>query len=92
MLCHFCGGTELPLRLRNTTACVNCQLAVEFRELLSIMNASLMTDDSMRYVLIVRDSTPTVCLLRVNLSVTYYQRSGEIAINVRENELFCSAL
>lgn len=31
MLCHFCGGTELPLRLRNTTACVNCQLAVEFR-------------------------------------------------------------
>lgn len=56
------------------------------------MNASLMTDDSMRYVLIVRDRTLTVCLLRVNLSVTYYQRSGEIAINVRENELFCSAL
>lgn len=56
------------------------------------MSASLMTDDSMRYVLIVRDRTPTVCLLRVNLSVTYYQRSGEIAINVRENELFCSAL
>lgn len=93
MLCHFCGGTELPLRLRNTTACVNCQLAVEYRGAsFYIMNASLMTDDSMRYVLIVRDRTPTVCLLRVNLSVTYYQRSGEIAINVRENELFCSGL
>lgn len=76
MLCHFCWGTELPLRLRNTSACANCQLAVEFRGY--IMNSSLMTDDSMRYVLIVRDRTPPVCLLRVNLSVTYYQHSGRL--------------
>lgn len=92
MLCHFCGGTELPLRLRNTTACVNCQLAVEFRGA-SFYNERIPNDGRQHAVCsIVRDRTPTVCLLRVNLSVTYYQRSGEIAINVRENELFCSAL
>lgn len=79
MLCHFCWGTELPLRLRNTTACANCQLAVEFRGA-SFYNELIPNDGRQHAVcsIIVRDRTPPVCLLRVNLSVTYYQHSGRL--------------
>lgn len=79
MLCHFCWGTELPLRLRNTTACANCQLAVEFRGA-SFYNVLIPNDGRQHAVcsIIVRDRTPPVCLLRVNLSVTYYQHSGRL--------------
>lgn len=92
MLCHFCWGTELPLRLRNTTACANCQLAVEFRGA-SFYNELIPNDGRQHAVCSNCTRQNTACLLVTGEPFCYILSTlGEIATSVRKNELFCSAL